>query len=51
MVSVDNSDDSHGTPNTTERSHMYDIVGLESTWVALGWSIWPTHDAAEVQAW
>jgi len=30
---------------------MYDIVGLESTWVALGWSTWPIHDAAEVQTW
>jgi len=49
-ASVDDSDDSHGTPNATERSHMYDIVGLESTWVALGQSTWPIPDAAEVQA-
>jgi hypothetical protein len=43
-------DDSHGIPNATERFHMYDFVGLESTWVALGRSTWPTKDTAEVQA-
>ncbi len=51
MVSVDDSNDSHGTPNATGRSHMYGIVGLESTWVALGQSTWPIPDAAEVPAW
>jgi len=44
-------DDSHGIPNATERSHMYDIVGLKSTWVALGQSTWPIHDTMEVQPW
>jgi len=30
---------------------MYDIVGLQSIWWALGRSAWPEHDVAEVQLW